>query len=180
MLPEPWVKKIFQKLSVVYGRDFLSRWEGQNLEDVLRDWGHELGGFSDQPDAIRFGLENLPADKPPTVLQFRAICNACPAPVLPRLPAPESRPAPEVVAQARQMRQAISEIPPKAWAWKLKAYEEAHPKSHGLTLAQREMWRRALASDLLALASAQAAEQPWVDRQAVTDQPVIQQPVEAS
>ena len=80
-------------------------------------------------------------EKPPTVLQFRALCNLRPDKALPALPAPESKPAPEVLARADEIKSSQKQIDPKAWAWALKAREERGP---GLTLAQREMWRTAL------------------------------------
>lgn len=76
-LPQPWVEKIFQKLSLIYGRDFLGRWEGIPLDEVKADWAHELSGYQQSPDAISYALQNLPR-KPPTVLEFRAICEAAP------------------------------------------------------------------------------------------------------
>lgn len=69
------VEAIFTKSALVYGRDFLGRWEGQDLNEVKADWERELSGFLHNPAAVAYGLQNLPADKPPTVLQFRAICN---------------------------------------------------------------------------------------------------------
>lgn len=89
-LPSVWVDRIFTKLSLVYGRDFLSRWEGLELDDVKADWAHELSGMSVRPERIRYALENLPASKPPTVLDFRAICMQAQFDELPALPAPMS------------------------------------------------------------------------------------------
>lgn len=146
-LPLKWVERIFQKLSLVYGRDFLSRWEGQELPSVMADWAHELAGFADQPEAIAYALQHLPPEKPPTVLQFRALCNLRPDKALPALPAPESKPAPEVMARVATIRDAQRDDGPKAWAWALK---ERESRGKGLTRAQREMWRTALASELQA------------------------------
>jgi len=94
-LPASWVEKIFQKLSLVYGRDFLSRWEGQNLSDVQADWAHELAGYVNAPNAIKYALENLP-EKPPTVLQFRAVCRQ--APIHSPIQLPEPNLTPEQIA----------------------------------------------------------------------------------
>lgn len=77
-LPMPWVNKIFSKLTVVYGRDFINRWEGLDIEEVKADWASELSGFFGQPEAISYALQNLPDGKPPTVLEFRAICRKSP------------------------------------------------------------------------------------------------------
>ena len=46
----PWVEKIFEKLGVTYGRDFLARWDGFDADAmaaVKYDWCMELGGFFD-------------------------------------------------------------------------------------------------------------------------------------
>ena len=82
-----WVDVLFTKLSLVYGRDFFGRWEGLDLDAVKADWAHELAGFAHHREAIVYGLAHLPP-KPPTVLEFRAICRMAPAPATPRLEAP--------------------------------------------------------------------------------------------
>ena len=59
-LPAAWTDKIFKKMTLAYGRDFLARWEGIDLNDVKSDWSHELAGFADHPEAIAYALANLP------------------------------------------------------------------------------------------------------------------------
>lgn len=95
-LPMPWVDKIFMKLTLVYGRDFLSRWEGLTIADVKTDWAHEMAGFEGNHEAIAYALQNLPADKPPNVYQFRAIARAIPSKQV-MLPKPIAA-SPDVVA----------------------------------------------------------------------------------
>lgn len=98
-LPHEWVEKIFTKLTLAYGREFLGRWEGVDLNDVKTDWGHELSGFRDHPDAIAYALRNLP-EKPPTVFQFRSIANKVPRPDL--QPLPPIAPSAEALAKELQ------------------------------------------------------------------------------
>ena len=92
-LPLAWVEKIFRKLTVVYGRDFMARWEGQEINDVIEDWAEELAGFVNWPEAIAWALKNLPDSKPPTVLEFRALCFKAPKPERLALPEPAADPA---------------------------------------------------------------------------------------
>jgi hypothetical protein len=87
-LPHLWIDKIFMKLTVVYGRDFIGRWEGINLADVKTDWAHELSGFEQHPESIAYALQNLVPGKPPTVLEFRAIARKAPLPEHKALPVP--------------------------------------------------------------------------------------------
>jgi len=87
-LQDSWVDRIFTKLSMTYGRDFLSRWEGLELDDVKADWADELGGLSPTPDRIRYALENLPL-KAPTVIEFRALAFSMPIVSMPALQAPD-------------------------------------------------------------------------------------------
>ncbi|KRC36255.1 hypothetical protein [Acidovorax sp. Root219] len=98
-LPIEWVQRIFSKLTLAYGRDFLGRWEGIDLVEVHADWSHELSGFEAHPEAIAYALAHLPI-KPPTVLEFRAIARLAPPPPVPRLEAP--RADPQRVAEALQ------------------------------------------------------------------------------
>ena len=78
-LPVFWVDQIFSKLTLIYGRDFSSRWEGMNISDVKADWAHELDGLDKSPQRIAYALKNLPVSKPPTVLEFRATAWKMPA-----------------------------------------------------------------------------------------------------
>ena len=87
-LPVLWVDKIFTKLTVVYGRDFIGRWEDIDEADVKTDWAHELGGFEQCPEAIAYALQNLVPGKPPTVLEFRALARKAPMPEFKALPPP--------------------------------------------------------------------------------------------
>ena len=103
-LPTPWIEKCFQKLVLAYGREFTSRWEGIPLDEVKADWAHELSGYQQSPWAISYALQNLPA-KPPTVYEFRAICQRAIAPPAPRLDAPAANP--EVVRKAMAEARAL-------------------------------------------------------------------------
>ncbi len=77
-LSEHYIKAIFTKLTLVYGRDFLSKYEGQDMANVEADWAHELAGFQEMPSAIKYALQNLDPNKAPNVLQFRDICRRAP------------------------------------------------------------------------------------------------------
>lgn len=101
-LPSAWTDKIFAKLSLAYGRDFIGRWEGIDLSDVKTDWSHELSGFDAHPEAIAYALANLP-QKPPTVIEFRAIARRAPLPDVPRLEAPKADPAKVAAEIAKQV-----------------------------------------------------------------------------
>jgi hypothetical protein len=83
-LPAAWTDRIFEKLTITYGRDFLSRWEGMDLNAVKSDWANELSGLFRHPSSIAWALDHLP-EKPPTVVQFRRIANEMPAQAAPRL-----------------------------------------------------------------------------------------------
>lgn len=94
-LPIQWVDRIFEKLALTYGHSFIDRWRGMNVADVKTDWAAELAGFHSHPDAIAHALANLPADRPPTVLQFRDLCRQAPRPEPVALPIPSSPADPE-------------------------------------------------------------------------------------
>jgi len=117
-LPSAWTDKIFAKLSLAYGRDFIGRWEGIDLGDVKTDWSHELSGFDAHPEAIAYALANLP-QKPPTVIEFRAIARRAPLPDAPRLEAPKADPAKVAAEIAKQTDLKSAFAPkhnPKEWA----------------------------------------------------------------
>ena len=98
-LPDSWVKSLFARLQVRYGSAWNRMWDGVDMDAVMADWADELGGFANNPDAIKRALANLPPDRPPTLGQFRAICIGAPGDVHDkpgRLEAPST--SPEVVA----------------------------------------------------------------------------------
>lgn len=88
-LPVEWIDRIFTKLSLTYGRAFMSQYEGLDPAAVKADWAMELSGFQRFPEALRYGLQNLPAERVPNVLQFRALCRRSPPPALKKLPSPQ-------------------------------------------------------------------------------------------
>jgi hypothetical protein len=95
------VEVIFTKLSLIYGREFLARWEGLDLADVKNDWAYELENVP--ITAIRHALKNLPSTKAPTVLEFRNIARNAPQPEFVRIeqPTANSDIAQREIAKAR-------------------------------------------------------------------------------
>lgn len=133
-LPAPWVEKIFAKLALAYGRDFLARWEGLEIADVKDDWARELAGFAQHPDAIAYALAHLPA-RAPTVMEFRAIARRAPAAPVPRLPAPAADPE-RVHAELSKLAAVRdgSRHDPKDWARRILARAEAGERINRMPL----------------------------------------------
>lgn len=137
-LPLTWTDKIFQKLTLAYGREFTSRWEGIPLEEVKSDWGHELTGYAQSPQSITYALQNLPL-KPPTVYEFRAICQRAAEKPLLQLDAPRTSPA--AIQSALKTMTAPVRSGMKDWAHKLKA---RHDAGENLNANQVRCYRAAL------------------------------------
>ncbi|HEY4083424.1 MAG TPA: hypothetical protein VGM81_22265 [Burkholderiaceae bacterium] len=87
-LPERWIERIFARLLVRYGAAWLRMWEGVDVDALKADWATHLAGYADKPSVLTHALENLPADKPPTVAQFALLCRSAPQYAIKRLPAP--------------------------------------------------------------------------------------------
>lgn len=126
-LPIPWIDKIFQKLTLTFGRDFLDRWKGVPIEDVKADWAHELRGFQQNPASIAYGLEHCISGKPPTVQEFKSACYRKPDST-PLLPSPVVDPviAARVLEGLRESAKAKPSM--KDWAYRLKVRHEAGDK----------------------------------------------------
>lgn len=142
-LPDAWINSLFARLQVRYGAAWLRMWEGVDITAVKADWAQELGGFAIHPDGIKHGLNNLPADRPPTVAQFVALCQRRPDPKMPALPAPVTDSA--IVAAVKKVIGPKSDTDPKAWAHALRRREQMCER---LSITQRAMWRAALKSEL--------------------------------
>lgn len=135
-LPSAWTDKIFKKLTLAYGRDFIGRWEGIDLNDVKSDWAHELSGFEAHPEAIAWSLENLP-ESPPNAIKFRNLCRQAPAPDVPQLPQPKADPervAAELAKLAPMRVAASMQTNGKDWARRILARDEAGEKIRPYTL----------------------------------------------
>ena len=141
-LPLPWVDRIFHKLMLVYGRDFIGRWEGLPIASVKTDWAHELSGFDAHPESIKHALQNLNPTKAPTVLEFRNLCISAPKPAQFSLSAPPADPV--FVAEMSKKIKALTGAFPsdhKAWAKRLKSRDEA---GDPINMNQRRCYRIAL------------------------------------
>lgn len=95
-LPIAWIDKIFKKMTLNYGVEFVARYKGQKINDVKTDWSHELSGFDSMAYAIAFGLSNLP-DRVPTAQQFKTLCRQAPSKQI-ALPPPSPKADPDRVA----------------------------------------------------------------------------------
>lgn len=124
-LPIKWVEALFTKLQLAYGRDFIGRWEGVDLNDVKTDWGHELAGFERHPECIAYALANLPM-KAPSVIEFRALARKAPHTEAPRLESPAADPA-RVAAELAKLApiRRRAEVDMKDWARRLLARHDA-------------------------------------------------------
>lgn len=71
-LPSRTIDAIFTRMLVRYGAAWLRVWDDVPMDAVKADWASELSGLS--AESVRHALDNLPADRPPTVGQFRALC----------------------------------------------------------------------------------------------------------
>ena len=135
-LPEAWVERIFTAMRATYGAAFDRQWQCPEGEDPVRHvaslkehWGCELSRYQQNPDAIRYALENLPK-YPPNLIEFREICNRRPDPPMPQLPAP--KPDPQRVAAAlaplAEVKAKAEPHNPRAWAHSLHAQIQAGRK----------------------------------------------------
>lgn len=145
-LPDAWVERIFDKLTLVYGHQFLSRWDGLKLSDVKADWGRELRGFAQSAKAIAYGLENLPPSKPPTVLEFRAICSSPHAPrpelhlaITHRSKTPQDLVVDRHIERIKRVNLEHPEYGGAGWAFALEGKDQEEPER--VSYAARTMYR---------------------------------------
>lgn len=141
-LPANWVDRLFHKLSVTYGQGFMRQYDGVDPDDVKANWGIELACFQQNPEAIRRGLEHLPTDRAPTVLQFRDLCRSSAQSEALALPAPPKEPvAPEIIAATKAAFDRKDTRGWKDWAIALK---RRHESGERLTRFQVQCYRESL------------------------------------
>lgn len=146
-LPQKHIDRVFARILIRYGAVWMRMWEGIDEGAVKADWARELDGIPDF--RLAYALDHLPADRPPGVAVFRALCMAAAAPAQSRLPAP--KPDPDAVRGITDgVKAALKPHDQLAGARRLREREQAGDKS--LTAVQREFWRQALARELNAAA----------------------------
>lgn len=139
-LPLPWVDRIFDKLMLVYGRDFTGRWDGLPMASVKTDWAHELSGFEAHPEAIKHALLSINPARPPTVLEFRQLAANAPKMAAIELPPP---PVDKAFRQSlvAKLGAVAGDYNPKAWAETLR---RRHVACERLNANQIRCYRNAL------------------------------------
>lgn len=140
-LPLAWVEKIFKKLTLTFGRDFVAKWEGSDPEEVKADWAFELRGFQQNPSALAYGLEHCLGGKPPTVHEFKALCSRRPDQTL-RLHAAAANPERVATELAKFANlRACNAVDHKGWAHKI---IQRHASGERVNVGPLRMARQAL------------------------------------
>lgn len=139
-LPDDVVDRLFTALTVRYGAPFLERWRDLDLAVVKGDWARELACFRSNLGALRYALDFLP-EKPPTVIEFRKLCNAAPsATALPNAAAVRGPTPAELEALRASLRAAPRD---RHWAHELLA---RHKRGQYHSPAAVAMAQRAIAA----------------------------------
>lgn len=90
-LPPKAIDRLFERLELTYGMDWIRKWENSPIADVKSLWAHELAHYENNLHALAWALENLP-EKCVNVVVFRNLCRSAPAPEAQRLPEPKADP----------------------------------------------------------------------------------------
>jgi hypothetical protein len=150
-LPDGWIERLWAQMRATYGASFDRQWEcpqgadpAEHVAGIKAHWARELGMFLHNPEALRYGLEHLPPDYPPNLLQFRAACNRRPEAARPALEGPKADPS-KVAEALSKLRSIPHRTSAREWAYALKARDEAGER---LSILQREMYRDALRGDI--------------------------------
>lgn len=75
-LPTPWVNRLFERMSGLYGVKFADAWRGCDLENVKAVWAAKLAGFYEMPGCLKAALDACD-DRPwpPTLPEFLGLCR---------------------------------------------------------------------------------------------------------
>lgn len=71
-LPDNWIDALFARLTGLYGNRFTNMWANIDAHLVRQTWATELAGVT--PAGIKYALDHLPDEFPPTALQFKKTC----------------------------------------------------------------------------------------------------------
>lgn len=75
-IPVEWVDRIFERLTVLFGRRFGDLYAGVDEDRLRQAWAVELAGFRDHPERIAKALQACKGvQHPPTLSEFVALCR---------------------------------------------------------------------------------------------------------
>lgn len=148
-LPKQWIDRIFLVMSNLYGQKFTDQWKGNDMDSMRLFWAEKLGGFHDQPNAIKQALDALDAKPwPPTLPEFLTMCREAATRGLDKPPMLEHHPSAEEIERAIKARDMAvkaahveNKRDPLRWAKDLK---ERHENGERLAFLQVKMYREAL------------------------------------
>lgn len=141
-IPIKAIDRLFDRLTLTYGRAFMAQWEGipdKQLSDLKTLWSDELGQFRDRLEAVAWALENLPP-RAPNVVEFRNLCRSAPRAPDAQLPEPAADKA-RVIAELSKLadvkkaaKSAVHGHDWKAWAKQLIARDAAGERVRPISL----------------------------------------------
>lgn len=88
---------LFDRLTAVYATQWLSKWEGMNIDMVKSVWQDELDRITVRQ--VKYALANLPRDFPPNAMQFRDLCKQAPDPPVAMIRDASRKPDPKRLAE---------------------------------------------------------------------------------
>ncbi len=123
-LPDNWIDALFARLTGLYGNRFTNMWNNIDPNLVRQTWANELAGV--RPESIKYALDHLPDDFPPTALQFKKTCFMLPekAPAI----AHDASADPKLVKLVLSKMAGVTIHGPKQWAHHLEARHECGEK----------------------------------------------------
>lgn len=139
---ERWIERLFERLAVKYGRDFMSQYAGLEPEAVKADWAHELRDYTGERGGqiMRWALEHLP-ERVPNSIQFHNICRQAPRPEQAALPMPPGKPISDEQRAALKALKILRDRPHGVdigWAYALAQKDAKYPNS--ITPTVRRMY----------------------------------------
>lgn len=137
-MPIKSIDRLFQRLTLTYGRSFLLQWEGLPEADVKSLWAYELEPYSSRLEAIAWALEHLP-ERAPNAIEFKNLCRSAPPTVAQQLPEPKADPerVKRELARLGEVRNRVAYtggVDHKAWAKRILARHEAGEKINPTSL----------------------------------------------
>ena len=146
-LPIAAIDRLFDRMNLTYGTQFVRMWSGLDINDVKSSWAYELGIFAHNLNAIGWALEHLP-ERCPNLIEFKALCKQAPRPQNEQLLAPKADEQVVDAELARIASNALSapknergDVDHKVWA---KTLQKRHERGESLSTVQIDMYMTAL------------------------------------
>ena len=107
VLPAHWIDRLFMRLGMAYGREWMNKWEGFPMDAVKAEWAAQLGDLDEWQ--LAWALDHLP-EFAPGLPKFRKLALEAPRKEQPALPQQTWTPPEQLSPAAQEAKKRLAQL----------------------------------------------------------------------